>query len=52
MVPLLLAGVVATLMGLVLTVVDHPAVPEIATLVVGIVFLIWADWISKHHAGH
>lgn len=52
MVPLLLLGVGVTLMGLVLSVVDRPGVPEIVTLVVGIALLIWADRISRHHTGH
>lgn len=51
-VPLLLVGIWMVLTGALLAFIDTPSVPEIATIIVGIVLLVWADRMSKHHAGH
>lgn len=51
-VPVLLIGVPMVLLGLFLSVVDGPSLPEITTLIVGIILLVWADWMSKHHTDH
>lgn len=52
MVPMIILGVMLTIMGAVLTLVDHPAAPELSTLGVGVVLLIAADWIDKRHSSH
>jgi hypothetical protein len=52
MVPMVITGVMLTILGAVLTVVDHPAAPELSTLVVGVLMLVGADWLSKHSSGH
>ncbi len=51
-VPVLLIGVMMVILGVVLTVVDSPSMPEIATFVVGVALLVWADRMAKHHSDH
>lgn len=51
-VPLLMVGLGLLLGGGLLAFIDSPSIPEIVSIVVGIILLVWADQMSKRHARH